>query len=106
MQSTADIGVGSIADKCHAVAMTLRGCESLAAVESHASRILGALDQLAERIALVRRRGSVPMPVQPALRWLDEVVRSHPALDSDAGEVLRAELRAAVARLRLLAGGR
>jgi hypothetical protein len=104
MRSTADIGVGSLSDKIHAVAMTLRACESLAAVESRYSHILRTLDQLAERIARARRSGSVPMPVAPALKWLHHVVQELPALDEPGGEGLRAELLAAIARLRLLAG--
>jgi hypothetical protein len=101
---TTDIGTGSIADRANAVAMTLQACPTLAAVESHYSQVTRALDALAERIAAARRRGSVPMPVAPSLRWLDAVVRESPALDGADGEVLRAELRAAIARLRLLAG--
>ena len=101
--STTDIGIGSISDKIHAVAMILKECTSLAAVESRYSLITRTLDQLAERIAEARRRGSVPMPVAPALKWLDQVARELPALDGP-GEVLRSELRVAIARLRLLAG--
>jgi hypothetical protein len=102
--STTDIGIGSISDKIHAVAMILKECTSLAAVESRYSLITHTLDQLAERIAGARRRGSAPMPVAPALKWLDQVARELPALDGPDGEGLRSELRVAIARLRLLAG--
>jgi hypothetical protein len=101
--STTDIGIGSISDKIHAVAMILKECTSLADVESRYSLITHTLDQLADRIAGTRRRGAVPMPVAPALKWLDQVAKELPALDGP-GEVLRSELRVAIARLRLLAG--
>jgi hypothetical protein len=101
---TAPIGTGSIADQTNAVAMTLKGCPTLSAVEGHYSQVTRTLDALAGRIAAARRRGSVPLPVAPSLKWLDAVVRESPALDGPDGEVLRAELRAAIARLRLLAG--
>jgi hypothetical protein len=104
MSSPADIGVGSISDKIHAVALTLKECQSLAGVQARYCRLMLTLDHLADRIAGARRRGSVPLPVAPALKWLDCTVRELPALDGDSGEVLRAELRAAIARLRLLAG--
>jgi hypothetical protein len=103
MRTTA-LGIGSLADKIHAVALTLKECQSLADVQARYCRLMLTLDHLADRIASARRRGSVPLPVAPALRWLDQVVRDMHALDGDAGEVLRAELRAAIARLRLLAG--
>jgi hypothetical protein len=98
------IGTGSISDQLNAVAITLRECPSLAAVESRLSRITHTLDGLAERIAGCRRRGGVPIGVAPALKWLDQVVRELPALDGPEGEVIRQELRAVVTRLRLLAG--
>jgi hypothetical protein len=101
---TTDVGVGSLSDKIHGVAMILKECPSLAAVEGRYAQIMRTLDQLAERIAGSRRRGSVPMPVAPALRWLDTVARELPALDGPDGAPLRDELRAAIARLRLLAG--
>jgi hypothetical protein len=102
--STSSIGIGSIADKIHAVAMILQECHSLAGVEARYSLITRTLDQLADRIADARRRGSVPMPVAPALKWLDQVARELPALDGPDGEALRLELCVAIARLRLLAG--
>jgi hypothetical protein len=102
--SSTDIGIGSISDKIHAVAMILKECTSLADVESRYSLITHTLDQLAEPIAGSHRRGSVPMPVVPALKWLDQVARELPALDGPDGEGLRSELRVAIARLRLLAG--
>jgi hypothetical protein len=101
--STTDIGIGSISDKIHAVALILQECTSLADVESRYSLITHPLDQLADRIAGARRRGSVPTSAAPALKWLDQVARELPALDSPDGEGLRSELRVAIARLRLLA---
>jgi hypothetical protein len=65
---------------------------------------MATLDQLAERISRARHRGSVPLPVAPALKWLDATVRESPALDGPDGAPLRDKLRAAIARLRLLAG--
>jgi hypothetical protein len=102
--SSTDISVGSLSDKIHAVAMILQECDSLAGVEARYSLITRTLDQLADRIAEARRRGSVPLPVAPALKWLDQVVRELPALNGPDGEALRSELRVAIARLRLLAG--
>jgi hypothetical protein len=37
--STIDIGVGSISDKLNAITTTLKGCSSLAAVESRYAQI-------------------------------------------------------------------
>jgi hypothetical protein len=102
--STTDIGIGSLSDKINAVTMILQACTSLAAVESRYSLMTHTLDQLAERIAAARRRGAVPMPVAPALRWLDATVKELPALDGPDGAPLRDELLAVIARLRLLAG--
>jgi hypothetical protein len=103
--STTEIGIGSISDKIHAVAMILQECHTLAGVEARYSLITHTLDRLAERIAGSRRRGSVEMPAAPALKkWLNQVARELPALDGPDGEGLRSELRVAIARLRLLAG--
>jgi hypothetical protein len=98
------IGTGSISDQLNAVAITLRECPSLAAVEGRLSRITSSLDGLAERITGCRRRGGVPIGVTPALKWLNQVVRELPALDGPEGEPIRGELQALVSRLRLLAG--
>jgi hypothetical protein len=101
---SATIGSGSVTDRIHSVAITLKECPSLAAVEGRYSAITHTLDGLAERITFCRRRGGVPMGVAPALRWLDQVVRDHPPLDGPEGAPIREELRALVSRLRLLAG--
>jgi hypothetical protein len=78
----------------------LRQCRDLADVQAAYPRVLSYLDFACRRVEWVaRQRGSSPAVVPP-LRWLDAVLRDHPALDSAEGEALRAELRGLAARIR------
>src|SRR5262249_55290978 len=97
---TAPIGVGSAADQINQAAITLRLCPGIAEVEYQFSSIVRRLEYVRERVDRVARRGGSTPGVAGSLRWLDQVVRDHPALDSAEGESLRAELRSLVARIR------
>jgi hypothetical protein len=91
---------GSTADRVHAGTGQLKGCEDLGAIEYRYSQIVDALEDVIRRASMVRWRGGSIAGLDTAAHWLDQVVRSHWALDSHEGETLRAELRAWVARIR------
>jgi hypothetical protein len=95
----AAIGTGSISDQVNAVAMTLRQCDDLAAVEYRWPQLIRVLKGSAERAARVRRRGGEPAGLDGALAWLSEVVHTHPSLRGPRGAPMRQELLLLVDRI-------
>jgi hypothetical protein len=93
------LGAGSIADRLNAVAMTVQECEDLPAVAGNWSRIVRALELIADRAAVVRRRGGSLAGVADLLDCLDQVVRDHPALQESEGRGLQAELLTLIRRI-------
>jgi hypothetical protein len=96
---TAAPGTGSIADQVNAVAMTLRQCEDLPAVEYRWPRLVRVLEGSAEWAAQVRRRGGEPAGLDGALGWLHQVVQDHPALRGPDGAPMRQELLLLIDRI-------
>ena len=93
------LSAGSIADRLNAVVMTVQECEDLPAIAWKWSRIVRALELIADRAAVVRRRGGSLASVAGPLDWLDQVVRHHPALQETEGAGLRDELLALIRRI-------
>jgi hypothetical protein len=96
---TAAIGTGSAADQVNGVAILLRQCEDLAAVEYRWPRLVRALEAIADRAAAVRRRGGEPAGLDGSLAWLTEVVHDHPALRGLDGAPMRQELLLLIDRI-------
>ena len=93
------LSAGSIADRLNAVVMTVQECEDLPAIAWKWSRIVRALELIADRAAVVRRRGGSLASVAGPLDWLDQVVRHRPALQETEGAGLRDELLALIRRI-------
>ena len=93
------LSAGSIADRLNAVVMTVQECEDLPAIAWKWSRIVRALELIADRAAVVRRRGGSLASVAGPLDWLDQVVRHHPALQETEAAGLRDELLALIRRI-------
>jgi hypothetical protein len=99
MRTTAP-GTGAPADVLNGLIIQLRSCADLRAVVARWPRLCRTLEDVARRVSATRARGgSTPAVVSP-LKWLDAVLRDHPALDEPGGEPLRSELRSLVARIR------
>jgi hypothetical protein len=69
-------------------------------VEAIHPGLVRCLEFAERRVAGIARKGGSNHGVIPMLKWLDAVLRDHAALDSEEGEVLRAELRGLVGRIR------
>jgi hypothetical protein len=95
---------GSPADVLTHVTVLLYQCEDLADVEGLFPRITNNLKFTLRRVEWVHRQGGHSREIAGAMRWLDQVVRDLPALDSDGGEPIRAELRRLTARIAEHAG--
>jgi hypothetical protein len=81
-------------------ATKLRRCRSLEEVEAAYPGLVRTLEFTERRVTWVRQRGGSTPGVVGPLRWLDQVVREHPAMDEPGGQPLRQELRALIGRIR------
>ena len=102
--STSSLAItGSIADRLNAVAARIRGLESPADKESWRPQLVRALEFVADRIALLRRRGGVAPNVGVALTGLETTARVSQAFPGPGGAALQEETLGLVDRIR---GGR
>ena len=94
---------GSIADRLNAVAARIHGLGSPADAESRRPQLVRALEFVADRIALLRRRGGVAPNVGAALTGLETAARVSQAFPGPGGAALLEEILRPVDRIR---GGR
>jgi hypothetical protein len=92
--------VGSITDIVNGVAAQLKTLGDLAGIEYHFGRLSHALEACAERAARVRHSGGSVAGLDASTRWLEEVIRDHPALQGPEADGVRSELLSLVARVR------
>jgi hypothetical protein len=83
---------GSISDVTNGVAAQLKGLDDLAGIEYRFGRLSRTLEACAERAAAIRMRGGSLAGLDASTRWLEEVIRDHPALQGPEAEGVKGEL--------------
>jgi hypothetical protein len=91
---------GSPGDIVNDATVRIRTCRSLEELERVYPILVRTLEFTARRVEWIGRKGGSSPGVHGPCKWLDQVVRELPALDSAQGEPIRAELRALVARIQ------